>query len=226
MQSKFVKKSTKFISAIENALEYEIHGGNHDFDHEVFNIRHLTQCPRRIFYRSVGAPQDLDDNLFLLKQDLIYVKKKWIEIFKKNPKITVLKEDFIAADTNLNIEGQIDAVFRCKKYTGVLMVDSLRTEEYQLSKKNGGLRRQIIELMASMCLTQVSNGILICEEKSTNEYFLSHSIIHKPIVNTIQKKCESLMECKVFNQIPEKPYDSEKAKECLKCEYKKQCWKS
>jgi len=79
-------------------------------------------------------------------------------------------------------------------------------------------------LMMIIWLIEVPNGILICENKETNEYFLSHVIHHKGILDSARKKCSDLLEKKVLHQMPERAYDSDESRECMICEYRGTCW--
>jgi len=224
MQNKFLKQDTKLLAATQDAIKSEIKRRNFSFDHEVFNLKHLTECPRRIYYRAQGFAAETQPD-FLEKYHLEYTKKKWIDLLSQSKKIKILDQNILAADTNYNLVANVDAVFTCETFTSALLVDSLSSEQYTEANQAGGLRKQIFELMVAVWLTEVQNGILICENRETREYFLSHVIIHKPIIEGVKSKCKKLMEQQVLQQLPSRPYDSDSSQECLVCEYRETCWK-
>jgi len=224
MLNKFLKQDTKLLAKVQEEINFEIKRRNFRFDHEVFNVRHLTECPRRILYRanatvSETAPDFLEDNR------LQYTKNKWVDLFSHFKKISILDRKVLAVDANYNIAGTVDAVFKYEDSVSTLLVDSLKTKEYLKAKSSGGLRKQIVELMVLTCIVEVENGVLLCENCDTNEYFLSHVILHHPILEGIQSKCKLLLEQKILHITPARPYDSNDGLECTVCEYREACWK-
>ena len=228
MPSKFIKQDTKFLAEVEKAIKSEIKRRNFCFGHEVFNIKHLTECPRRISYRAHGfdTKKTPETQIFLADRDLKYTKKKWVELFSQIPNIVVIDTNILAADANFNISGTVDAIIKCGSWVGALMVDVVDAENYAKAKETGGLRRQIVEVMTAAWLVEVPNGILLCENRVTNEYFFSHVIAHPPVIRGVKDKCRRLMQQQILQQLPDKPYKDDSSKECQVCEYRKTCWKT
>jgi len=231
MQNKFVKQDTKFLSKIKNSIKIEIKKRDFQFNNEIYNIKHLTECPRRIAYRSSGSlkpERTLEhdcEEAFWLQQSLKYTKQKWVNILSDSLGIKIIDSFVIAADSNYNIAGTVDAIIRCENYVGAVIIDELETDEYIKAQEQGGLRRQIIEVMAAAWLAEVSHGILICENRNTHEYFMSHVIAHDLILNGIKNKFKELMEHKILQtDIPVRPYNDDDNKECKNCEYRNPCW--
>jgi CRISPR/Cas system-associated exonuclease Cas4 (RecB family) len=223
MPNKFIKKDTKLLEATQEAIKNEIKRRNYKLIHEVFNIKHLTECPRRIYYRAHGIKTETQQD-FLANIHLEYTKKKWIDLFNQSTKIKILDRDILAADTNYNIVANVDAVLKYGEFVSTLTVDVLNSNQYTIANQSGGLRRQIVEVMTATWLTEVPNGILLCENKETNEYFLSHIIVHKPIIEGVKSKCKHLIEKKFLQQLPDRPYTNNSFQECIACEYRKTCW--
>lgn len=227
MQNKFVKQDTKFLSKIKKSIKNEIKKRDFRFDNEVYNIKHLTECPRRISYRVNGSlsSEPNYENKFWASQSLQYTKKKWLKILENCLGVKVIDTFVVAADSNYNISGTVDAVIRCEDYVGALIIDELENDEYIKAENQGGLRRQIIEVMSAAWLTEVSHGILICENRNTHDYFMSHVIPHELVLNGIKNKFKDLMEKKILQtELPDRPYKNENNKECNVCEYKGLCW--
>ena len=222
MQNKFLKQNTRLISTIKSAIKSEIKRRNFQFDHEVFNIKHLTECPRRIMYRANAYPAAKPN--FLTNFNKKYTKRKWVDFFDYCKEINVTGRDISASDCNFNIVGYADAIIQYGDVTSVLFIDCLFPSEYKQAKKMGGMRRQIVELMMTMWLTEVPNGIMICENKENNEYFISHVVPHQPIINGARNKCTELLEKQILQELPDRSYKDENGDECKICEYKTTCW--
>lgn len=222
MQNKFVKQDTVLIATIKKAIETEIKRRNSSFIHEVIYTKHLTECPRRLMYRMNAYSAKEPD--FLIDNHNKYTKKKWVDFFNKCKKTIVIDENVLAADCNFNVVGTADAILKYGDVVSVLLVDSVKSSEYNKAKQAGGLRRQIVELMMIMWLTEVPNGILICENKDTNEYFLSHVVPHKGILDSARHKCSELMENQFLQKLPERAYKTDNSQECMACEYRETCW--
>ena len=205
------------------SINSKINKGKYDLNHESFNVKHITECPRRISYRLYGFNPEC--NLVLQEKSLKYVKLKWVDLLSKCDGITIVKSNFIAADSNYNVHADIDAIIKIKGKVFVLLVDSMDEEKYKLYKKTGGSRSQISHIIASMWLTELSEGIILCENKITNQYFLSYVKLHNSILNAVKHKSQSMLTDKILQKIPDRPYKDDTAKECQICEYKSECWK-
>jgi len=226
MQNKYIKQSTKLLSALELPIKDEIKRGNSDFNHEVFNVMHLTECPRRMMYRvnNCKVESKFENKNILVDFHSKFCKIKWLGIFSNSKGIKVLDKNILAADSEYNIVGKVDAIISCKGYVSALMIESIDESSYNIAIKNGGLRQQIVALMTSMWLTEVKNGVLLCENKNTNDYFLSHVIVSDAIINGVKSKCSKLMENKTLQQLPLRPYKTNDCEECKCCEYNDKCW--
>ena len=222
MQNKFLKQDTKLLAFVEKSIKNEIKRRNFRFDHEVFNIKHLTECPRRIMYRVNATPQN--DYEFLTYNHEHYTKKKWVDFFERCQSVKVLDRNVLAADCNYNVVGWADVILEIRGSATVLQIESLESDQYKKVKTTGGLRQQIVEMMMIMWLTEVANGVILCENKTTNEYFLSHVVPYKPILESARNKCLELMEQKLLQQLPKRAYEDNQSIECKSCEYKETCW--
>lgn len=224
MSSSFVKRETKLTYFTEKAIKDEIKKRDLELNHEVFNVRDLTQCPRRLMYRING---EVTAQTKCLKDlQLQFSKKKWVDFFEKAKDIKIIDRDVVLADANYNIATVADAIFKCHNYVSVLMVDALGSEDYIKAQRVGGLRLQVLALMTTIWLAELDNGVLLCENKNTNEYFLSHVILNERIIESIKKKFQKLLEQKILQKLPSRPYDDSGSPECLGCEYRGNCWKT
>ena len=223
MPNKFIKDDTKLLNMVQDAIKIEEKRRNFRLDHEVYHTKHLTECPRRLTYR-VLAFDGSENQDFRVENHNKYTANKWVDFFDECKKVSVLERDVLAADCNTNLVGKADAILRVGDFTSVLIVDSLQSTQYHTAHETGGLRNQIVNLMMVMWLVEVENGMLICENKDTNEYFMSHVIPYRPIIDSSIHKCKQLMDKAFLQQIPDRAYKNDDGHECKICEYRKTCW--
>ena len=88
MQNKFIKQDTKLLSSVKKSIKEEINRGISRFDHEVFNTKHLTECPRRIMYRA-NAEENYQFNSDSERRKR-YDKKRWVDFFDQSSTISLL----------------------------------------------------------------------------------------------------------------------------------------
>jgi hypothetical protein len=59
-------------------------------------------------------------------------------------------------------------------------------------RENGAFKKDVIEIMVYMWLTETKGGILLYENKDSNEYSIFYVDFYIPIINSIKKKCLAL----------------------------------
>ena len=82
----------------------------------VFKPNQITQCPRRIFYRTQGVEQSLD-NSFAEECHLAALSKKWAEYFTKCTEVKLIDKDILVAHAQYNISGVINSYIEFQKET-------------------------------------------------------------------------------------------------------------
>ena len=120
--------------------------------------------------------------------------------------------------------GKIDAILKIKDCLFVLLVKSLSEDEYASVAKDGAIKRHVIELMLLMWLAEVQNGILLYENKNTQDYNIFHVLPYKAIITSAKNKCLKLLGNQMKGTIPLRPYTQRNEKECSLCEYQVVCW--
>ena len=78
--------------------------------------------------------------------------------------------------------------------------------------------------MLKMWLVEISHGIILYENRETNEICLYHVTPHPQLLESAKKKCQSLQLFKMQGVRPKRAYKNDKEKECLSCEFKITCW--
>ena len=206
----------EITEVIENEIKNEIKRRNSAFSSGIFIPSRLTECDRRIFYRSIGTKID-DDRFvedFLVEKTEKYVKNKWIDFFSNTIKITLLEKNLVVTDCNYNITGMIDCIIK-----------KGNTEFVVLIKKQDGepKRKDVIELMTYLWLAEKPHGLLIYDSNNS-EFNIYRVKMFMPIIMAICKKCKKLIEIKIKGEVHNRQYKNSMSKECLKCEFKNKCW--
>jgi hypothetical protein len=218
---KFVYKSKDSI-LIESIIDQKNQEYKRNFSSS-FHPSNITECTRRLIYKT--QIQSDNKNEFLNDMDIVFSKKKWINFFQKTKATQVLRDDFVAADCHYNISGTVDAILKINGNIYVAQVYPICNSDFIKMKENGAFKKDVIEVMTYMWLTETKGGILLYENKDSNECSVFYVDFYIPIINSIKKKCIDLIEYKINGKIPKNPYDSDKSNECLVCEFKEKCFK-
>jgi len=218
----FVKKD-EWTKDIHGLIKDEIKRRNFVKNNEVYNPTQITECPRRIIYRARGTKVDQN---YSYQQDVIreYTKNKWVDFLDSFSGIKVVARDVVTADCNYNLNGKIDAILKIKDCIFVLLVKVLSEDEYSKVNEEGSIKRHVIELMLLMWLSEVKNGLLLYENKNTQDYNIFHILPYKSIITSAKNKCLQLFGNQIKGTIPLRPYKEKNNRECIVCEYQTICW--
>jgi hypothetical protein len=140
-------KKDDVTEIFNNEINNEIKRRKTLFFSGIFIPSRLTECGRRILYRSRG--EKIDENRFredfLINQNEKYLKNKWIDFFENSIKIKMLEKNLVVSDCNYNITGTIDCIIK-----------KGNTEFVVLIKKQDGepVRKDVIELMTYLWLIE------------------------------------------------------------------------
>lgn len=186
----------------------------------------LTECERKIAYRTkVGKCRLGYNNAEYLA--MMYAKVRWLDILKDTKGVKILDRWVTASDCNYNIVTKIDCVIEVSDMDdlqSVVYVKSLKEEDFADVKKNGAKRKDIVRVMADMWLVEVSNGVIIYENRSNLDFVIYRVIPQNEIINSVKAKTKSLYDHKLNSTIPSRPYKTCSAKECQECEFFTHCW--
>jgi len=210
-------KKDEITQVIENEIKNEIKRRNLAFSSGIFIPSRLTECDRRIFYHSIGTKIE-DDRFvedFLAEQTEKYVKNKWIDFFSSSIKITLVEKNLVVTDCNYNITGTVDCIIKKGNTEFVVLIKNQDGEPK---------RKDIIELMTHLWLTEKPHGLLIYNPNNSHEFNVYRVKIFMPIIMAITKKCKKIIEIKMKGEMPNRQYKSDMSKECVQCEYKSKCW--
>ena len=86
---KSIAYRNKIIEGLESLFREESIRLSNKFTNEVFFADHITECPRRIIYRSMGEIGK-DNSSFLKSISKNLLCQKWIDFYKKNITLVML----------------------------------------------------------------------------------------------------------------------------------------
>lgn len=211
-------------STIEDILRtFSDSQANHDIN-RTFHPDGLTECGRKLIYRTSGSKYQTGYSV-LETESNYFSKLKWIHILKCCKDIKVLDSDIIASDDKHNLLTKVDCVIEMEDETQIVVfIKSLSSSDFENVKNNGATRKDIVRIITDMWLIELSNGIIIYENRDTLRFLIYKVIPNNAIINTIKLKSKNLYDNKIKGILPSRPYKNNSSKECQECEFLKTCW--
>ena len=221
-QRKFIK-SDQHSELLRTIIDKENRRKSRSSINSTFNPACLTECPRRIMYRCSGVDHSSPTS-YLDIQTSIAAKKKWSNILDNCKELKVLEENVVAADYEFNITGNVDIVLRMDEEIYETQIKSIDSETFSRVQQKGALKKDVVETLVYIWLTEIENGLLIYDNKNDGGFLLFHVTPYQPIIKSVKAKCEKLTMQKVEGGLPERPYESGTSNECKVCEFLSMCW--
>jgi hypothetical protein len=221
-ENKFVKED-EVSSLFGSLIKQESERRSWNYPTSVFDPSHITECPRRMIYRANGCTPETNVS-YLIANNEIHLKKKWTEYLSKCRSVRVIGKNVVTADCHYNISGNIDAILNIGERNYVTQIQLVQDEEFKQIRKKGAFKKHVVEMIVYIWLTELRDGLLLYENKDSNEYTVFHVKIYEPVIKSVIKKCLGLMENKIQGTIPSRPYKTKDSNECIVCEYSKKCW--
>ena len=187
-----------------------------------FDPVHLTECPRRIMYRSSGVECC---NPISYLNNLSPYKTRWISFLRCCRGLRVLDENKIVADSEFNITGSADVVLSMDGEIYVAQIKPVSDEEFKKVETKGAFKKDVVETIVYIWLMEIQDGFIIYDNKNDGGFLLFHITPYQPIIKSVMAKCEKLVQDKVYGKLPLRPYESCVSKECKICEFLSTCWK-
>lgn len=188
-----------------------------------FSANKLTECPRRLIYRSQYQGQ-LSSGCFRDIGHQIAIKKKWVSYLDSCKDVKMIKKDIAVCDVKLNIKGNIDCVLEFKDQKFIVNIYGVNHGKFQKIKDKKSLKKDMVAMMACMWMSEIKDGLLIYEDNDNQDYVFYHVSYYRPIVNSIQEKFSRLIMNSITGEIPNRSYEDKKSEECCECEFNKKCW--
>jgi len=186
----------------------------------VFKTDTITECMRRILYRVNSAKPDVPYDILknLTKEE---ISNKWIHYIKKCKEIRHSDGKHIVTDCNFNLMGHIDCVVTMDDISYALNVFSVDPELFDARNAS---RKHVVQMTLDMWLASKNNGLILYENKLTNEYKVYNITFYQPIINSAVEKCKKMIEFKLKGKMCSRPYKTKDSNECSICEFKSTCW--
>lgn len=210
--------NSKINSSIQKRREKRIYG-------EGYYAQYLTQCDRRIVYRSLGKKSEVDNNNGEIEEiSKIFIKKKWCAILNSIYEIEV-NADVKVSDPVYNLIGTVDCSVKIDEVVYAVLIDGLQSADFKMLAEKGPTRKDVVTVMANMWMSDVKDGILIYENRDDLSYMLFRVKGSKTVGEGLMKKCQRLSRFTIAGEIPPKSYN-EVSDECKICEYRNLCWEN
>ena len=111
-----------------------------------FHPSQITECPRRIIYRSRGDKSNTGETLFnTIRMDLF--KNKWTHILEKIKPIKVLHKDVIASDCNYNLYSKVDSVINIDGDIFAVKAFPVCMREFDEILSKGAMKKHVVEMV-------------------------------------------------------------------------------
>ena len=220
IQDKFMKLddfSRSIGNSISKLSDQKIEILNSSFD--PFSI---TECPRRLIYKTGGRYEDNRSYLDICIQESI--QKKWVDFFNYTKNIGLEDFNVIVNDHNFNLLGKIDILVNINGASIPVKIKALSDTDFVKIQTGGGFKKDVTELIICTWMAEKKDGLLIYENINNQQYIIFHVETYKPIIDSIKTKCVGLLDHKINGTIPNQPYKKDDSEECKKCEFFKMCW--
>ena len=211
--SNFVKHD-EVIEHFEKSIDNFIKKRNFKNFAEPYNSRNMTECDRRILYRSYGEKPNKE---LFGKVEEEYRRKKWGEIIGKIPSVTIMDRNVLAANNDINLCAEVDFVCQIGDKKSIINI-------YDGEGKEDITRKDLVDTMTKMWIIGVKHGILIYDRRN-DRYYIRHIIPFDNIIKAVCNKCKKLEQNRINGIVVDRPYDNGEKEECLLCEYHEKCWK-
>jgi CRISPR/Cas system-associated exonuclease Cas4 (RecB family) len=186
-----------------------------------FDPSELTQCPRRLLYKVNG---EYEGCLKGEDRKRNFTVSKWLDAIKKCRKMRLMKERACVSDCNYNIVGYLDAVVEVSDRLAAVKVQGVSHSDFKDIQRKGAKRKQVVEVMAYIWMTEINDGLLIYEDETNDEFTVFHIVHYEPIVQSIQRKCLTMLKYQQEGRLPSRPYKTNDGGECKSCEFNRSCW--
>ena len=220
---KFIKQDD-FSKSIDALIASENEKRSCDALSESFDSSRITECPRRLYYRSIGNVSQNKISYLEFKHQQ-FAKKKWLDVLGHSNKVKIVDANVEVADCNYNLTGKIDVILKCDSEIMLLNIYSLKAEDFEEVKEKGAYKKHAVEIIVNRWLVEKGESLLIYENRNNSDYIVFHIDLYNYIVEAIKKKCLMLLSHKFRGRTPSRSYKTNFSKECNNCEFSNECWK-
>jgi len=220
----FVKSDDEVSTFLDSSIKTALFNRNSVVFGEVFNANNMTECNRRILYRTFGVKADNPiSNEFIWREEII--KQKWINLISSIPHVRFLEKNRVVSDASFYVTGIIDGIFKIGNKVVIVDISSINHKEFEKINSNGPIRKNIVKIMLKMWMSEIKHSILIHEHNDNGKFKIFHVTPFKPIIDSVCNKCAKNIQYKLHGKLPDREYLSNDCAECNVCEFNLTCWK-
>jgi hypothetical protein len=210
------------VKEIESLVQVESYRLSNKYTNETFTPEHITECPRRIVYRSLGQISELPSS-YLTFSHADKLQDKWVEFLRRCKSVQVIDSKAVVSDWERNLSGIVDIVIKYDDIIYGIQVQGVTPVEFDKIRINGAMKKHVITTMAKLWMIEKQDGLLIYDNQ-IGDFCMFRVVCSEPILHSVAKKCQTLLQHKLRGDLPGRPYKDKSAKECTQCEYAKACW--
>ena len=219
---KFAKKDST-SEMLEELITEEAHRRSIPSVNSTFDPIHITECSRRMVYRSRGIKHKSSLG-YLQRASEDACRKKWLDIFKNSLKIRLIDQGIVVADSKYNITGKVDALISFGNNDKfAIKIKSVSESDFGNIKETGALRKDVVESILYLWLLEIKNGLLIYDNNNGG-FVVFHVEPYAPIIKSVKQKCDDMIRQNMEGHLPERSYKESSSVECEVCEFNKSCW--
>lgn len=220
----FVKRNKKSKS-LETIIRDEDKRKSVPLINGSFEPSRITECSRRILYRSIGTSYESQTRYIdsLSDRDTI---NRWIDILDGCLNLHVLGRDIVSADSKYNITINVNALISLDDCSCVTKIQPVCSNDFNNITKNGAEKKDVVELIICLWLMELKDGLILYSNNDNNDHVVFHVGAYTPVINAVKSKCELMVRHKIDGTLPERPYKDDSSWECKSCEFKNKCWRA
>jgi len=190
------------------------------------HISSAAKCVRQLYYEAViNKPKNIDGKLRRVFDNGNSFHQRMMKMLFQCPEVRIVSAEIPIPENNL-IKGTCDAIVAIEGKNYVVDWKSINDLQFKYLDNDGAKKEHIIQVLLYMHFFQENNGIIVYENKNTQEMreFVFSNSDYPELVNETLDKLKALQDNIKNKVVPDKPEfeDNEKWK-CAYCDYKSIC---
>jgi hypothetical protein len=181
----------------------------------LLNSKEISKCSRLLVCQKLyGKTISIEEKKRIIMDN--FIKNIWIDLLSENENYIIMNRDICFNDSSINLSCSIDAIIRVGMEPFVFLFRYLNKKEFENVNQNGAIRKDIIDMICCLFLSQLHDGILIYHHKTPLVYHVKSS---KEVSDSIIDKCNKINMFLINKNVPEKcrGYENKKCNNrCIK----------
>ena len=180
------------------------------YNPELLSSREILKCSRLLVCQKLhGKTISLEEKTRMIMDN--FVKNTWVNLLSQNENCIVMNRDVYFNDISINLSCLVDATIRIGKEPFVFLFRYLNGKEFKNAEKKGASKKDVVDMVSCLFLSQLHDGILIYQHKKPLVY---HIKAHSDVFDAVKNKCKKINSFLINKEIPEKcvGYEGKKCK--------------